>query len=331
MDRRRFLLASVAGALATPLAAEAQQRAKIPTLGLLYPSPSSGPSLGFFSANLKKRGWIVGETVTLEDASAEGQEDRLPALAETLVARRVDVIWAAGPEAAVAAARATKTIPIVFYGVGYPVEQGLVDSLARPGRNVTGHAAVAGTETTKGLEILREIAPGATRLAVIAVATVVRTVLGGEYRGGRQVIDVAAEGLGFEARTYWVSTREDFDAVFPSILDARAQAILVDFTALTIRESQRIVNFANRNRLPSVFGATEFVKAGGLISYGANRLGMMDYSFALVDKVLRGARPSDLPVELPTKFDLVINLKTAKALGLTIPPSLLARADHVIE
>jgi putative ABC transport system substrate-binding protein len=129
---------------------------------------------------------------------------------------------------------------------------------------------------------------------------------------GRQVIDSAVASLGFEARTYWVSNREDFDAAFASTLEARAQAILVDFTALTVRERQRIVDFSNRNRLPSVFGATEFVKAGGLISYGANRLGMMDHSFASVDKILRGARPTDLPVELPTKFDLVINLKTAR-------------------
>jgi putative ABC transport system substrate-binding protein len=263
MDRRRFLLTSLAGAIAAPLAAEAQRPAKVPTLGLLYPSPSSGPegaALDFFSARLKKRGWIVGETVALENASAEGREDRLPALAEALVAKRVDVIWAAGPEAAVAAARATKTIPIVFYRVAYPVEQGLVDSLARPGRNVTGHASLAGAESIKGMEILREIVPGATRLAAIAVATVVRTVLGGEYRGGRQVIDSAMASLGFEARTYWVSNREDFDAVFAAIIDARAQAILVDFTALTIRERQRIVDFSNRNRLPGVFGASEFVK-----------------------------------------------------------------------
>lgn len=337
VQRRRFLLA--AGALlAVPLVdtplVRAQKSAKMPTLGLLYPNPSSGPrgsALDFFSATLKNLGWSVGNTLGIENASAEGREDRLPALAEALVAKRVDLIWVAGPEAAVAAAQATKTIPIAFYGVSYPVELGLVDSLPRPGRNVTGLATFAGAEVTKGLEMLREIAPGTTRLAHVAVATVLRTVSGGEHRAPGQLIDSAAISLGFAVQRYWVSKREDFDAVFASILDTRAQVISVDFTALTIRERQRIADFANRNRLPSAFGAKEFVEAGGLISYGANRSQLISHSFVYVDKILRGARPADLPVELPSKFELTVNLKAAKALGITIPPSILLRANRVIE
>jgi putative ABC transport system substrate-binding protein len=331
--RRRNFIGGIAGALALPSIALGQQ-SRMPTLGLLYPNPSAGPqgtALEFFSARLVQLGWKVGQNLKVENASGEGREERMAPLAAALVEKKVDVIWAAGPEAALAAARATRTIPIAFYGVGYPVEQGLVDSLAKPGRNVTGLASFAGSERAKGVELLREAAPKPTRLAWIGVETVTRTLAGAEIRiGGQELTDVANR-LGFEFRRHPVSAKEDFDAAFANILESRAQALGADFTALTVRERQRIVNFANTHRLPSVFGSNEFSEAGGLLSYGANRVGMQLQSFTFVDRILRGARPADLPVELPSKFELIANAKTAKALGLSLPQSLILRADRVIE
>jgi putative ABC transport system substrate-binding protein len=276
-------------------------------------------------------GWKVGENVSIEIASAEGREDRLPALAAELVEKKVDVIWAAGPEAAVAAARATQTIPIAFFGVGRPVEQGLVNSLARPGRNVTGIAAVAGDEEAKRLELLREIAPDSRRLAWIAVETVTEHVAGGKLKLAVGGVSSAGQRLGFDVRRHPVSKREDFDAAFAAIAADGAQALYCDFTALTIRERNRIVEFANSRRLASAFGALPYVEAGGLLSYGVSRRWQGRYSWTFVDRILRGARPSELPVELPTRFELAVNLKTAKALGLKIPPIVLLRADRVIE
>lgn len=332
--KRRRLVAGIAGALALAPLARAQRPGKLPTLGLLYPNPSSGPqgaALDFFSARLATLGWIAGQNLRIENASAEGSEDRLPALAARLVEKQVDVIWVAGPEAALAAARATTTIPIAFYGVAYPVEQGLVESLAKPGRNVTGLASFAGSERPKGMEFLREVAPKANRMAWIGVDTVISTLAGGEIRTGTQELVATAARLGIDFQRYPVSKREDFDAVFAGIRDSRAQLIGADFTALTVRESKRIVEFANNHRLPSVFGSMEFVEAGGLMCYGANRVGMMLQSFTHVDRILRGARPADLPVELPSKFELVVNLKTATLLGVTVPQSILIRADRVIQ
>ncbi len=263
---------------------------------------------------------------------AAGREDRLPELAEELVRKRVDVIWALGPEAAVAAARATKTIPIVFWGVGYPVEQGLIDSYARPGRNVTGMAFFTGAElATKVLQLLSEIAPGARRVAAIVTPSAISTVKGDQYVGGAPVIESAAKSLGFEYRAHRVAKREDFDSVFAAILDSRAQALVTYGTTTTFRERQRIVDFANRNRLPSAFNQREFVEAGGLLSYGADTRETIFQSMLYLDRILRGARPADLPVELPSRYDLAINLKTAQSLGLTIPQSILVRVDHVIQ
>jgi putative ABC transport system substrate-binding protein len=331
MDRRRFLLTSLAGALAAPVAAEAQQTGKVYSLGILSPHLAPSPPQSTpIPDRLRQLGWIIGQNLKIEQAFAEGREDRLPELVEQLIRRRVDVIWTLGPPAAVAAARATKTIPIVFWGVSLPVELGLVRELARPGGNVTGVAYSTGLSVTgKQFEFLKEIAPAATRLAWIVNPESMRTVSGIQYTGSPLL--PMASGLGLELRRYDVHGSEDFDKVFAALVTWRAHAIGMGANSLFWRERRRIVNFANRNSLASVYGMRDFVAVGGLIAYGPDDSETIRQSVTYVDKILRGARPADLPVEQPTKFELVINLKTAKALGLTIPPSLLARADQVIE
>jgi putative tryptophan/tyrosine transport system substrate-binding protein len=328
--RRRFLVAA-AGLAAAPLV---RAQARMSRLALLYPNPvvtDSGDARVYMAAWLKALGWIAGKNLEVEHYSGDGREDRLPALAEVIVHKGADVIWVAGPEAANAAARVTKTIPIAFYGVGLPVEQELVDSFAKPGRNVTGVASLAGQVWGKCLEALREIAPSARRLSWIRVQTVMRTLSGKELRVTNIAIDPLAADLGFEIQRHGVSAPEDLEGAFAAIRSAQPDALVSDFTAMTYRERHRIVDFANRHRLPSVFGALPYVEAGGLLSYGASRAWMAQHSFTFVDRILRGARPQDLPVEVPTRFELFINLKTAKTLGLTVPPPLLLRADRVIE
>jgi putative tryptophan/tyrosine transport system substrate-binding protein len=330
--RRRFLLA--AGALAAAPLARGRLASGMPVLRLLYPNPTitTDGDLRVIVANIMKSlGWTVGKDLEIQHFSGDGREDRLPALAGRVVEAGVDVIWVAGPEAALAAARATKTIPIAFYGVGYPVEHGLVDSLAKPGRNVTGITSVAGFEWIKNLENLREIAPGVRRLARIRVETVARDIHGREVFIRDSPLDAVAPRIGFEIRKFPVSAPEDLDGAFAAISEWRPEGLMCDFTAMTFRERLRIIDFANRHRLPSLFGALPYVRDGGLMSYGASRRWMGRHSFTFVDRILRGARPADLPVERPTRFELLFNLKTAKALGLTVPQSLLLRADRVFE
>jgi len=338
MTRRTILRASAAGVLlaAAPSLAQHPARAKrLPVIGLLYPNPTPPPAQrknNPMFAKLRERGWIDGETVTFENASGEGREDRLPALAEDLVRKRVDVIWAAGPEAAIAAARATKEIPIVFHGVGFPVELGLVQSLARPGRNVTGLAYSAGPEVeTKQLELLREIAPRTRRVSYLAVPTSRRALSGEILRAPERVLDDAARDLGFEFQRHALERREDLDGAFAAVLASRAEALMVQGHPVFIRDRQRIAGFATGNRLASASPFWEFVEAGGLVSYGVDRLSAMAQSFQHVDRILRGANPAQLPVELPSRYTLVINIKTAKLLALAVPPSVLLRADRVIE
>jgi len=328
--RREFLLA--AAALAAAPFARARS-ARVPTLGLLYPNPfvtHAGDSRVYMAKWLAALGWTAGKDLRAVHLSAEGREDRLEALAQELVRMRPDVIWVAGPEAALAAARATKEIPIAFYGVGFPVEQELVESLARPGRNVTGITALAGTEWAKCLEILREIVPSARRLAWIRVQTVMRTVSGRELRLGEFLVEPYAEKLGFEIERHYVSAPEDLEGAFDGIRRGRPDAYACDFTAMTYRERHRLVDFANFHRLPSAFGASPFIEAGGLLSYAANRGWMAQHSFTFVDRILRGERPAEIPVERPSRFELLVNAKTAKMLGISLPQSLLLRADRVI-
>lgn len=285
------------------------------------------------AVELARLGWVDGQTLNIVPAYAEGREDRIPELARELVAKRVDVIWARGPEAAVAAARATQSIPIVFANVAFPVEMGLVDSLAQPGRNSTGVAYLAGdgSQVAKPVEYVRQIAPGITRIASLWSAHNLRTLSGEEYKQGYVLFEQWMRSWGFEYRMEYVATSADYEAAFTKILDWRAEAIIALTTPLNFRERDRITDFARRARLPSAHDTRYFVESGGLVSYGPDLTAIALQSVRHLDRVLRGARPSELAVELPNKIELAVNLSTARVLGLTVPQSLLLRADKVIE
>jgi putative ABC transport system substrate-binding protein len=333
MDRRRFI-ATLGGALALPSFAIAQKPDRLPVVGLLSPQPTPTPEQWAntpFAKRLRELGWIEGKNVVVVQARGEGRPDRMPALAAELVRKRADVILALAPEAAVAAARATKAIPIVFWGVGSPVELGLVTSFARPAGNITGVAwnAAGEVQVAKTLEFLKQIAPSARRLASIWDPTVSHTVSGTEY--AYPGFEVAAKSLGYELRSHEVKRDEDLDSAFAAILEWRAEALVIPAMPFTGRNRQRIVEFANRNRLPSAFDLRFFVEAGGLVSYGPDMPETQRRAVDYVDRILRGARPGDLPVELPSRFELAVNLRTARALGLTVPQAVLLRADRVIE
>ena len=334
MNRRDTITALLA--LGTEAHAQSRPSAQGPTIGVLAQVVSTSDMarsyLSMLRAELKARKWIEGQNLVIEKAFAEGKAERLPALAEELVRKRVDVIWVGSHVGALAAARATRTIPIVFTNVLYPVETGLIDSFARPGRNVTGVSAYTGIEvSTKRLEFLKEIAPGATRLSWILDLTVGATVDGGNF-DIRPLLESDARKLGYETRYHVVAKSDDVDLVFAEILDWRAQAIAVSGGVLAA--SERIASFALRNRLPSACLDSRLVDAGCLLSYspaGSPLTESMGRAVDYVDRILRGAHPRDLPVQRPDKFELVINLKTAKALGLQIPQSVLLRADRMIE
>jgi len=330
-----FILALALALLVVPGAAEAQQAGKVFSLGILSSHPARppagpiGPEWPYrvnVIGRLKELGWIEGQNLKIEGAFGEGREERLPQLADDLVRRHVDVIWTTGPAAALAAKRATTTIPIVFWGVSYPLELGIISNIARPGGNITGMAMSPGLELLgKQLEFLRQIAPAATRLAWILPSEMVGAA------GFRAALEEAARGLGFELAIHVVGRSEDFDPAFAAMLAARTQAIANVGNPLTIRERMRIIEFANRNRLPSTFGMKEFVQAGGLVSYSPDVAVTQRRSAEYIDKIFRGALPGDLPVEQPSRYELWINQGTAKALGLTVPQSLLLLADEVIQ
>ena len=305
----------------------AQPATKIPRIGLLFtPSESFIAELvQVFRQGLRELGWVEGRTVAIESRYAEGQVDRLPRLAAELVALQVDVIVTADSPAINAAARATTTIPIVFAAAGDPVAAGHVSSLARPGGNITGLSLLATELSPKRLQLLKEAAPRTTRLAILfnpQDPSMVRRV---------QEAQAAAQALGMATVPLPVRAPGDFEGAFAVMIREHADCLLTVVDGLTIRNSKRIVDFASANRIPAVYEIRDFVERGGLLSYGPKPRENYRRAAAYVDKLLRGAKPTDLPVEQPTVFELVINLKTAKALGLTIPQSVLLRADQVIE
>jgi putative tryptophan/tyrosine transport system substrate-binding protein len=327
MDRRRFLLTSLAGAFAAPLAVGAQQAAKIARIGFLTNNPAANPHLGeAFLQGLRDLGYVEGRNVVIEYRDAEGKPERFPALAAELVARNVDIILAPGTVAALAARQATRTLPIV--SVAIPVTSGLVTSLARPGGNVTGLAFFSPELVGKCLEQLKQTVPGVSRVAVLWQPGVVGERTEKDMLKGAEV---AAPALGVRLQVLEARGPEDFDRAFSEMTRARAGALTVLPGGMFISERRRLVDLAAKNRLPAVYPWREFVDAGGLMSYGLNVADLFRRAATYVDKILKGAAPADLPVEQPTKFELVINLKTAKTLGLTIPHSVLARADQVIE
>jgi putative ABC transport system substrate-binding protein len=325
--RRRDFITLLGGAAASwPLTARAQQAGKLPTIGFLVAgTPTShGQWVAAFVQRLRELGWIEGRTITIEYRWAEGRSERFAEIAAELVRRKVDVIVTSATEAIVAAKQATSVIPIVFAAAGDPVGTGLVASLARPGGNVTGLSIQQTDVAAKRLELLREVVPGLQRLAIWANAGSPSNVV--------EMAEVAATArtLGLEVATPEIRRAEDIAFVFEA-LKGRAEALYVCADPLATTNRTRINILAVGARLPTMHGTRDMVEAGGLMSYGPNFPNQFRRAADYVDRILRGAKPAEIPVEQPTKFDLVINLTTAKALGLDVPPALLARADEVIE
>ena len=329
MERRTFLGVIAGGLFAAPLAADAQQTAKIDRIGYLATSLADSPHWrDAFLQGLRDLGYVEGRNVVIEYRDAEGTLKRLPALAAELVALKVDVIVAAaGTLAALAAKQASRTLPIVFIAVGNPVTSGLVTSLARPGGNATGLSALTPELVGKWLELLKQAVPGVSRVAVLWQPG----GMGDTDQEALNEADVAARALGVRLQFLEARGPADIDRAFSEMTRARTGALTVLSTPMFGTERRRLVDLAAQNRLPTMFSFRRYVDAGGLMSYGPNLTDLSRRAATYVDRILKGAEPGNLPVEQPTKFELVINLKTAKALGLTIPPSVLARADQVIE
>jgi putative tryptophan/tyrosine transport system substrate-binding protein len=327
MERRRFIEVIAGGLLAAPLTAEAQPAAKVPRIGFLGNSTATLEAnlVGPFREGLRELGYVEGRNILIEYRWAEGKNERLPALIAELIAVKVDVIVTAGTPAALAVKKATTSIPLVMAAVGDPIGVGLVASLARPGGNVTGLSAIAPELEGKRLELLREVVPKLSHIAVLWNPD--NPFLAGSLKETR----AAAQVLGIKVQLLGVRTAEEFPAAFAAILKERPGALLVLADRIFLHNRARIVDFEAKRRLPGVYPYRELVEAGGLMSFGPSYAGMHRRAAYYVDKILKGAKPGDLPVEQPTKFELVINLKTAKALGLTIPPSVLGRADEVIQ
>ena len=329
--RRRGFIAVVAGAMAAwPLAARAQQRQKaMPVIGVLYAGSASadtGPFMRAFREGLREAGYVEGQNVAMEFRSADGDYERLSALAAELVARKVDLIMANSPPAALAAKRASSTIPIVFRGGADPVADGLVASLARPGGNLTGVATAATDElTTKRFALLAELVPRAR-----VVALLVNPNSPNAERAARDVQE-AARTNGLELHVLKARSESEIDAAFAALVQVHAGALVVAADPFLSSRREQIVALASRSAVPAIYSWREFAASGGLITYGPSLAVAFHLAGVYAGKILKGARPADLPVQQPTTFELVINLKTAKALGLNVPRSLLARADEVIE
>jgi len=307
-----------------PLAAEAQPAGKVWRIGLLI-LVSAPPFEEVFRQSLKDSGYIEGQNVTLEWRRAEGQRERLADLAAELVQQRVDVIVTASNDAASAAKAATTTIPIVMTAVGDPERRGLVMSLSRPGGNVTGLTLDPGAEiASKMVELLKEAAPRITKVALI-------TVRGSGLPLWTEHSNNAAKAYGLRVQPFVIDDPHRVSDVLGQLMREKHDALMVTTSALIFSLRRHILDFAMKNRLPGIYPFRPYVDDGGLMAYGVELKDMFRRAALYVDKILKGAKPADLPVEQPTKFELVINLKTAKALGLTIPPSVLGRADHVIE
>jgi putative tryptophan/tyrosine transport system substrate-binding protein len=302
---------------------EAQQPKKVPRIGLLVSSSSVSPRRDAFLQGLRDLGYVEGKNITIEYRYTEGQLDRLPDLAAELVRLNVDVIVTGAISSVRAVKKATTTIPIVF-SVGDAVDSGLVSSLARPGGNATGLTFLAPELDGKRLELLKEAFPKVTRVAFLWRVPSARADLFKEA-------EAVAKTLGLRLQSVGVKGPDDFESAFKAAKSEGAEALIVISNPLSNTHRARIVDLAAQNQLPAIYPESEFVDAGGLMSYGVNFLDLWGRAATYVDKILKGTRPTDLPVEQPTKFELIINLKTAKQIGLTIPPSVLARADKVIK
>jgi ABC-type uncharacterized transport system substrate-binding protein len=327
MDRRVFL-GAVAGLLVAPLAARAQPAGKVPRIGWLGgPSRESAePFVREFQRGLKDLGWIEGQNLVIEWRFGGGRAEQLPDLAAELVGLRVDLIIAPSSPTMFAARNATRTIPIVTVAGGDPAALGIVASLGRPGGNITGLTGTVGPEIGgKQLELLKETVPKVSRMAVLWNPTT---------RGNALVLkeaEIAAGALRVELQRLEARRLDDFESAFAAMSTKRAGALLILGDVMFTTYRGRLANLAVKSRLPAIYGDRNFVDEGGLMSYGANLMDNFRRAPVYVDKILKGAKPGDLPIERSAKFELVINLRTARALGLTIPPSLQQRADQVIE
>lgn len=318
--------------LASAFAVEAQPAAKVARIGFLatgsLESPETQVTLDAFRQGLRERGYMEGQNILIEYRAADGKIERFPGLANELVRLKVDLILAPNTPAARAVQQATTTIPIVVAVMGDPVGDGLVASLARPGGNITGLTFLGPELVPKRLELLKQALPKVSRVAALwhPGAYGERTT-----RDMAKATEAAARTLGVQLQLVGVGGPDEFHRAFSTMISERADALIVFPSPMLFLERRRIVDLAAKHRLPSMSMAREFVELGGLMAYGASITDSFRRGATYVDKILKGAKPADLPVEQPTKFELLINLKTAKALGLTIPPSVLRRADQVIE
>jgi putative ABC transport system substrate-binding protein len=327
MERRTFMAMLTGGIVVSPLAAETQQAGKVYRVGFLGNSSAALEAnlVGPFREGLRELGYVEGRNIVIEYRWAEGKYERFPALIAELAALNVDVIVTAGTPAALAVKRTTPSIPLVMAAVGDPIGVGLVASLARPGGNVTGLSAIAPELEGKRLELLREVVPKLSHIAVLWNPD------NPFHAGSVKETRAAAQVLGIKAQLVGVRISEEFPAAFAAIVRERPGALLVLADRIFLHNRARIVDFGAKHRLPGVYPYRELVEAGGLMSFGPSYPGMHRRAAHYVDKILKGSKPADLPVEQPATFELIINLKAAKALGLTIQPSLLQRADELIQ
>lgn len=329
MRRRDFMtLVAGASAVAWPLAADAQQAARVARIGYLASNLANQGPLEAFRQGLRDLGYVEGRNVVIEYRDAQGKLEPLPVLAAELVALKVDVIVASSTAAALAAKQVTSVVPIVFATVPDPVATGLVISLARPGGNITGLSNLNSDLVGKCLEYLTQAVPGGRRVAVLWQPGAF-----GEHTEKEMLkaAEVAAGTLGVQLQFVEARAPADIDKAFSEITGAHADAVIVLVSGMLLGERSRLVNLAASNRLPVLYTFRELVDAGGLMSYGTSLADLFRRAASYVDRILKGTKPADLPVEQPTRLELVINLKTAQTLGLTVPPTLVARADQVIE
>ena len=327
MDRRRFIGTLAYSLLASPSVAEAQQANKVWRIGFLEAGSFSANRhfLDAFRQGLRELGYIEGQQIVIEDRWADGRDEQFPGLVAQLVGLRPDVIVVSSTPGARAVNVGTRTIPAIFVAIGDPVGAGLVASLGHPGGNMTGLSlAFDPGFFGKWVELLKVVLPSARRVGLLWNP---QTVIAPSPEGVRD----AAKTLGLQLEVFAVTKSEEFEVTFTEMSKRRIDGLIVMPDVLTVRHRTRIVGLAAKERLPTIYGFADFGRAGGLMAYSANVPDLFRRAATYVDKILKGARPAELPVEQPTKFELVINLKTAKALGLTIPASLLLRADAVIE
>jgi putative ABC transport system substrate-binding protein len=320
--RRREFIALLGGGAAWPFAARAQQ-AKNPRIGVLWPNPPA--TFEFMRQGLKDFGYVEGQNIGFEFRWAQGKLDQLPELAAELVRLQVDVIVTLAPQATLAAKRATQTIPIVFVAMGDPLASGVVASLAKPGANLTGTTRMISEMSAKHVELLKEAVPSLARLAVLWNPT------NSSHRPALQAVDAAARSLSLPIHPLEVRASADLDGAFAAVIADRDDGVLFIADPVFFIQLERIADFVASNRLPAIANFIEFPKLGGLMGYAPSIPDEFRHAASHIDKILKGANPGDLPVEQPTRFQLVINLTAARMLGLEVPPMLLARADEVIE